>query len=106
MNTQNARHSVLASLVLGLALLAAAPASRADLLVRVDCANRVMPSQADVSAGLGLDNFGQAYAARTRLLNIVNRACKQAAGGRVELVLQAPRRPNAPARIVATAVPR
>jgi hypothetical protein len=105
MNTQNARRSVLASVVLGLVFLAASQASRADLLVRVDCAHRVLPSQAEVSAGLGLDNFGQAYQARTRLLNVVNRACKQAGGGRVELVLQ-PRGPRAPAAIVATTASR
>jgi hypothetical protein len=106
MNTQNARHSVLVSVVLGLAFLAASPASRADLLVRVDCAHRVLPSQAEVSAGLGLDNFGQAYQARTRLLNVVNRACKQAANGRVELVLQAPRPDRAPGAIIVTTAAR
>jgi hypothetical protein len=106
MNTQNARRSVLASVVLGLVFLAASQASRADLLVRVDCAKRVLPSQAEVSAGLGLDNFGQAYQARTRLLNVVNRACKQAAGGRVDLVLQAPRGPRAPGAIVVTTAAR
>lgn len=85
MNTQ-----ILGSTVLVLALAALAPAARADLLVRVDCAHRVLPRQAVVAAALGIHNLDQAYRARTRLMEEVNRACHRAAGGHVDLVLRSP----------------
>lgn len=86
MNTQNVRSSVLA---LGLALAFVAPTAQADLVVRVDCAKRALPTQAAVAAGLGITNLDQAYQARVRLANVMNRACRRADGGRVELVLRA-----------------
>lgn len=101
MNTQNLRSNVLA---LGLALACVAPAARADLVVRVDCAKRALPSQATVAAALGIANLDQAYQARVRLASVMNRACRRADAGRVELVLQpAPAGGHAPSIQVASA---
>jgi hypothetical protein len=85
MKTQIGRRSVLL-----LILAAFAPTAHADLLVRVDCAHRVLPKQAAVAAALGIHNLDQAYRARVKLMGEVNRACHRAAGGQVDLVLQAP----------------
>ena len=105
MNTQNRLSSVL---VLGLALASAAfaPAARADLVVRIDCAKRVLPSQAAVAAGLGIANLDQAYQARVRLANVVNRACHRAGTGGLEVVLRPTPAPHAPDIQVASASPR
>lgn len=100
MNTQNLRSSVLA---LGLLLAAAAPAAHAELVVRVDCANRVLPSQAAVAAGLGISNLDQAYQARVRLATVMNRACQRAGAGRIELVLRPAPAPQGPSIQVASA---
>jgi hypothetical protein len=83
MNTQIRRFAVLAL------AFAAAPAAHADLLVQVDCATRVLPSQTAVAAGLGIANLDQAYQARARLASVVNRACQRAGQSRVDLVLRA-----------------
>ena len=96
MNTQ-----IAGSTVLVLMALAFTPAARADLLVRVDCAHRVLPRQAVVATALGIDNLDQAYRARIRLMGEVNRACHRAAGGQVHLVLQSPLRQRREARRVA-----
>lgn len=96
MNTQIGRCSVLF-----LILAAFAPTAQADLLVRVDCARRVLPGQAAVAAALGIHNLDQAYQARIKLMSEVNRACHRAAGGQVNLVLQAPHDPRPSPRRVA-----
>ena len=83
MNTQIRRFAVLA-LALGLA-----PTAHADMVVQINCAHRVLPSQAAVAEGLGIANFDQAYQARTKLASVVNRACQQPGRVRVELVLRA-----------------
>lgn len=103
MNTQNLRSSVLA---LGLLLAAVAPAAQADLVVRVDCAKRVLPSQAAVAAGLGISNLDQAYQARVRLASVMNRACQRGGAGRVELVLRPAPSPQAPSIQVASTTGR
>jgi len=82
MNTQIRRFAVLAL------VLAATPAAHAEMRLAVDCANRVLPSQAAVAAGLGIANLDQAYQARVRLATVVNRACQRNGRGRLELVLR------------------
>jgi hypothetical protein len=82
MNTQIRRFAVLAM------ILAAAPAAHAEMRLAVDCAHRVLPSQAAVAQGLGIANFDQAYQARVRLATVVNRACQRHGLGRLELVLR------------------
>jgi len=97
MNTQNRRRLVLA-FVLSAVLV---PVAHADLVLRVDCARRALPSQATIAAGLGIANLDQAYQARIRLASVVNRSCQRAGGGPVNLVLSPGRDGRAPGSIVA-----
>ena len=99
MNTQNLRRSVLA-LVLAAVV---SPHAQADLVVRVDCARRTLPNQATVAAGLGIANLDQAYQARVRLANVINRACSRRGGGRLEVVLKPAKAPGLPSVQVASA---
>ena len=43
----------------------------------IDCQTRALPSQAQVSSMLGVDNFSEAYAARSRLMANAARACQR-----------------------------
>ena len=72
-----------------LALLpfAAAAAPPATVSIEIDCAQRTLPSQRDVAQLLGIDNFDQAYAARTRLLANAQRSCKRTDAEQIILVL-------------------
>ncbi|UNK48239.1 hypothetical protein MNR01_10680 [Lysobacter sp. S4-A87] len=62
--------------------------------ITIDCQRPLLPSQQDIARLTGVDNLGQAYAVRTRLMIDTQRACQRNAGI-VQLVLanpQAPRR--------------
>ena len=63
--------------------LAAQPPSDGIL---IDCTHPVFPSQQQVAQLTGIDNFTQAYAARTRLLLVAQRSCKQLQADSILLV--------------------
>lgn len=75
---------------LPLASVAALPTTPA---LRVDCARPVLPAQREVAELVGIANIGQAYAARTRLMQDVQRACKRGVS-QVQLVRE-PRKAGA-----------
>jgi len=57
----------------------------------VDCAHPALPSQQEFARFTGIDNFGQAYAMRARVMIRAQRACKRGAG-QVRVVLELPKR--------------
>lgn len=72
------------ALILVLALTAALPANAAEPTAQtpgivIDCAAPALPSQQEVSVLTGIENYGQAYAARARLMQQGLRACKRGA---------------------------
>jgi hypothetical protein len=64
----------------------AAHASPPPAAITVDCARPSLPSQQDIARLTGVDNFGQAYAVRARLMAQAQRAC-QSPVGKVQLVV-------------------
>lgn len=85
------------ALILTLALTAA-PSNAADLSTQapgivIDCARPALPSQQEVSMLTGIENYGQAYAARERLMRQGLRACKR---GAAEVVIVRKPQTNAP----------
>jgi sugar/nucleoside kinase (ribokinase family) len=89
------------ALILALALTAALPSNAAESSAQtpgivIDCARPVLPSQEEVSSLTGIENFGQAYAARSRLMEQGLRACKRGAK-QVVIVSPSQPRPDAPA---------
>ena len=55
----------------------------------VDCAQRTLPSQQQVSDWTGEANFSQVYALRQRLMGQVAQACQRPGIGRVQVVMRA-----------------
>lgn len=91
------------TLILALALIAALPANAAEPQAQtpgivIDCAAPALPSQQDVSTLTGIDNFGQTYAARNRLMQQGLRACKR---GAKHVVIVSPSQPRQDAPAVA-----
>ena len=89
------------TLILALALAAALPSNAAEPPAQtpgiiIDCARPVLPSQDEVSSLTGIENFGQAYAERGRLMQQGLRACKRGAK-QVVIVSPSQPRPDAPA---------
>ncbi len=66
------------------AALSAGAAETPSPSITIDCAHPVLPSQAEVASLTGIENFGQAYAERTRLMQQAARACR---GGVKQVVL-------------------
>jgi hypothetical protein len=64
-------------IVIVLLLTAAMPAFAAELVF--NCSDMRMPDQRLVSHVFGIANFGQAYAARARAMQIAQRACLRGA---------------------------
>lgn len=65
--------------VFALAFSAALSANAAETpppSITIDCAHPALPSQAEVASLTGMENFGQAYAERTRLMQQAVRACR------------------------------
>lgn len=88
-----------------LALTAVSPLSAAELPTQapgivIDCARPSLPSQDEVSSLTGIENFGQAYAARNRLMQQGLRACKR---GAKHVVIVSPSQPRSEAPAVARA---
>lgn len=82
-----------------------AQASQPQLIpLVVDCANPVLPSQHDVARFTGIDNFAQAYAVRTRLLQQSARECRRGVAS-VTLVLKPLDSDNGPTRQLASTNP-
>ncbi len=82
----------LAALVLVVVAPAATAQSAPDPMVptiTIDCQRPLLPSQQAISRLTGVDNAGQAYAVRTRLMIDSQRACQRNAGI-VQLVLAHP----------------
>ena len=52
-----------------------APASHAQDTLTISCAAPHLPTQQAVAKALGMQNFGQVYSARDRLMLVVQRAC-------------------------------
>jgi hypothetical protein len=86
----NAKAFALILVALPLTALAAESSER----IAYDCAHPVLPTQQQVARLTGIDNFTQAYAARTRLLLNAERSCKQLQADTVVLVFE----PVVPAR--------
>lgn len=89
------------ALILALALTAALPANAAEPTAQtpgivIDCTAPALPSQQEVSALTGIENYSQAYAARGRLMQQGLRACKRGAK-QVVIVSPSQPRPDAPA---------
>ncbi|MGO4221555.1 hypothetical protein AB4Y64_06825 [Lysobacter sp. TAF61] len=93
MNARNARLTRPALLALALLVPAAAAAQVADdataPTITIDCQRPLLPSQQAIARLTGVDNPGQAYAVRTRLMIDTQRAC-QRSPGIVQLVLARP----------------
>lgn len=53
----------------------------------IDCAHPVLPDQQAVARLTGLDNLGQVYAVRARLMADAGRACHRDGAQRVRIVL-------------------
>ncbi|MCL1635975.1 hypothetical protein M2650_15230 [Luteimonas sp. SX5] len=47
--------------------------------VTIDCAHPALPSQAEISSLTGIENFGRAYAERSRLMQQAVRVCRRGA---------------------------
>lgn len=65
--------------------------------ITMDCARPALPSQQQVARLAGLDNFGQVYAARERLMRQGLRACERGARQVVIVWIPAPGKPSSPA---------
>lgn len=92
MNAFSARLAVTTGLLFGATVLASAPAmadhaqaARPGTLV-VDCATKARPSQVAVTQSLGINNLSEAYAARSRLMGEVHRACHRKGTTHVQIV--------------------
>ncbi|KRD72484.1 hypothetical protein [Lysobacter sp. Root983] len=72
---------------LALAVLPAAATPPQDATLLIDCARPALPDQQAVARLTGIDNLGQAYAVRARLMVDVGRACRRAGAQRVSIVL-------------------
>lgn len=68
-------------------VLTAAPAVAAPPSLLIDCARPVLPDQQAVARLTGLDNPGQVYAARARLMAEAGRACHRDGAQQVRIVL-------------------
>jgi hypothetical protein len=64
-----------------------------------DCARPSLPTQRQVSEWTGLQNFGQVYDARERLMADIAQACQRPGVGRVQVVLQAEPRKESERRV-------
>ncbi len=69
-------------------------------ILAIDCGRPALPTQGAVARFTGIENFGRLYVARTHLMIQVRRECHRGAG-RVELVLQKPRRDRTPTQRLA-----
>ena len=90
---------------LALALAAALPLSALasppqPIEITVDCAHPALPSQREFARFTGIDNFGQAYDMRAKVMVRAQRACKRGAG-QVRVVLELPKREPASALALA-----
>jgi len=96
-----------------LAAAAAAPAHAAEPVPSLpsvqavrfvaDCAHPVLPGQREVAEWTGLHNFGQAYAARDRLMLGIARACQAPGIERVQVVTTTGAAPGADRRVAVEA---
>lgn len=73
----NVSPKILISVLLAAVLPLAASVSHAHDSLTVTCARPHLPSQQAVGALLGLNNFGQVYSARERLMQDIHRACRK-----------------------------
>lgn len=92
MNTRLAT-LLLAVVASSVAAQSAAAQSTPDPMVptiTIDCQRPLLPSQQDIARLTGVDNLGQAYTVRTRLMIDTQRACQRNAGI-VQLVLASPK---------------
>ncbi|HEY5805539.1 MAG TPA: hypothetical protein VIT90_17820 [Lysobacter sp.] len=64
-----------AAVMPAMAAAAEAPIEPGIQSITVDCQRPLLPSQQAVSRLTGIDNFGQAYAMRARLMSEARRAC-------------------------------
>ena len=103
------RFASAAAVLLGAALLAPAPtmagqapAAGPDRLV-IDCATKLRPSQVAVARSLEIDNVSEAYAARSRLMGEVHRACHRKGTTHVQVVIAPSRKRATPPMQVAMA---
>lgn len=72
----NISAKTLVIVLLAAALPLASAVSHAQGSLTISCARHHLPSQQAVGKLLGLDNFGQVYHARARLLQDVQRTCR------------------------------
>lgn len=86
--------------------IAPAPAFAQDTLPPIqvapyvaDCARPSLPTQRQVGEWTGLQNFGQVYAARERLMADIGRACRRPGVGHVKVVIEEGRREDAGRRV-------
>lgn len=77
--------SLAAALALA-ALPAAATPPQTDTLL-IDCERPALPDQHAVARLTGIDNLGQVYAVRARLMADAGRACQRAGAQQVRIVL-------------------
>lgn len=75
----NVSAKTLVGALLAAVLPFAATVSHAQDDLTITCARPQLPSQQAVGTLLGLDNFGQVYAARDRLMQDIHRACGKGA---------------------------
>ncbi|HSM10572.1 MAG TPA: hypothetical protein VK827_03270 [Lysobacter sp.] len=87
-NRAASRTAMVAMINLGLApaMALAAPAAAVPADVVIDCQQIRLPSQRAVAALLQIDNFGQAYRARARLMEAAKRACHRPGVARVRML--------------------
>ncbi len=78
--------------------LSSLPAVQAVRFV-ADCAHPVLPEQREVADWTGLDNFGQVYAARGRLMLGIARACQAPGVERVRVVTTTGAKPIPDSRV-------
>jgi hypothetical protein len=75
------KHNFISAFAIAASLLASATACAGPQAqvteITVDCQTRALPSQAEVGSMLGIDNFSATYAARSRLMVDVARACQR-----------------------------
>ncbi|SFL09560.1 hypothetical protein [Lysobacter sp. cf310] len=80
--------SLAAALALAALPAAATPPQAATLLI--DCERPALPDQQAVARLTGIDNLGQAYAVRARLMAEAGRACQRAGTQQVRIVSAPP----------------
>ena len=73
----NVSAKTLIAALLAAALPLAATVSHAQENLTITCARPHLPSQQAVGTLLGLNNFGQVYSARDRLMQDIHRACRK-----------------------------